>query len=110
MFTGRVVRIAPKLPASGTVTNYRLAKYEVLKVAEGIYKSPFIVVDQIVMRGDELQSLSPGDTVCVIVRRKPDLSPRFYAHGIRSKNERVDWFYVATSDPKLGGCGSHMNE
>lgn len=66
VFEGTVLRMA-KYPnwVSGFSVAYRLAKYRVERVCEGKYDGKEVVVDHLIISGDELRDIKTGDKVCV---------------------------------------------
>lgn len=88
----------------GVVAPYRIAKYKVEKVIEGIYKNGEIVVDHLFCRSNVLEDLKPGDKVLLVIdpKRKP---AEIWEDGvIRKPQEKVGKFYVAYRLAKLTSC------
>src|SRR5262252_9393713 len=64
VFRGTVVTLAPSPGAgSGGISIYQLAKYRVVRVCVGQLDSREVVVDHLILTGDELGSVKVGDTV-----------------------------------------------
>ena len=96
VFQGRVLKLAPEpRQKSGGDLVVRLVKYKVQRICEGEYTGSEIVVDHLMVTGEELKGLKVGDVVCVTVEKRKKLSSRWNASGIREPSEIVNMFYVA---------------
>jgi hypothetical protein len=96
VFQGRVIKRDHDLrDKSGGDLVYRLVKYKVERLCEGDYTGSQIVVDHLMMSGDELTGLKVGDVVCLTVEKQKKISPRWNVRGIREPSEVVNMFYRA---------------
>lgn len=93
-FEGTVLKLGPRVPGSGVMAFYRLAKYRVERVSSGHYSGSEIVVDHVSMTGDELETLRIGDRVCVSVLESNKIFSVSRVPGIREESERVELFYI----------------
>jgi hypothetical protein len=91
---------------SGILAVYRLAKYRVVRVVVGEYAGREIVVDHLILSGDELKGFSVTDRVCVTVEISPKILQRWDAEGIRNPGDEVKTFYIAATVTKIPGDGS----
>lgn len=96
IFEGTVLHLGEQ-PAwvSGVTAVYRLAKYRVERVCGGKYLTSEIVVDHLILSGDELRDIKIGDKVCVTAKRTSEIFVRMNADGIRKPTEVVKTFYIA---------------
>lgn len=96
VFQGRVIKVdrSPR-ENSGQNLVYRLAKYKIERVYAGEYTGSEIVVDHLMITGDELNGLKVGNVVCVTVEKRKELSTKWNARGIREPSEVVNMFYRA---------------
>ena len=95
-FTGVVERIDDGPGGvSGGIAVYRLVKYWVERVCLGEYGGREMVVDHLILSGEELKGLKVGDRVCVTVERSGKVLLRYDAEGIRDPSEDVKTFFVA---------------
>ena len=94
-FEGTVIRLGPPVAASGRVAAYRLVKYRVERILDGVYRPTEIVVDHRVLTGDELVGLHAGARVRLSVVKVTKLSPRMNVPRIREPLEHVSAFYIA---------------
>jgi len=95
VFKGRVLALAPAPGiVSGDIAVYQLAKYHVDHVCMGFLSSDEVVVDYLILNGDELASTKVGDTVCVIATGSNKILARWNAPGIREETESVDTYYI----------------
>jgi hypothetical protein len=98
VFTGIVMAISPSEPIlSGDIPSYRLVKYKVEKVYSGRYEKREIVVDHLVLTGEELKNIKVGDKVKVVVCKSKSIDARLDVEGIRSKSEIIKFYYIAKS-------------
>lgn len=104
VFVGVVERIAPDTRIlSGDIAVYRLVKYKIEKVCGGKFAENEIVVDHLVLDGNELKGVQVGDRVRVAVKKSKSVLMRFDAKGIREPSERVKVFFVGG---KVDRCSS----
>jgi len=80
--------------SSGYFLIYQLAKYRVIQVCLGTYNEEEIVVDHLLVSGDELKSLHIGDTVYLTLQRSKTIEMRFNEEGFRNSSQNVDTFYI----------------
>ena len=85
---------------SGVRAVYQFAKYSVTQVCEGEYHQQDIVVDHIMLYGDELDGFRPGDKVRLVVQKSNTIFTRNNEDGFRNAHEKVDVFYIGEK-PKL---------
>lgn len=79
---------------SGYHQIYQLAKYRVVAVCAGTYEQKEIVVDHLLVSGDELKSLRVGDKVYLTLGATKAIPMRFNEEGFRNSSESVDTFYI----------------
>ena len=97
-FQGTLLALSPNPgPVSGGIAAYQLAKYRVVRVCLGQLDSQEIVVDQLILTGDELDSLKVGDTVCVLAHRSNKILSRWNYPGIREESDPVETYYLCDS-------------
>lgn len=97
VFEGTLVKLGPDPGiVSGRVAVFRLAKFRVDKVCSGKYEQAEIVVDQLVFNGKEFENIKIGDRVCVRVKASNEIAVRNNAEGMRSPEEVVSKYYVAS--------------
>jgi hypothetical protein len=95
LFVGKVERLAPQMDvSSGQLAVYRLAKYHIEHLCEGKYEGTEIVVDHLIITGEELKDIKVGDLVCVAAEKSDKIFARFNAEGIRDPSEAVKTFFV----------------
>lgn len=106
VFEGTIEKIGDLPPIScGIMLPYQLAKYRVEKAYVGIDLPDWIVVDHIACnRGEMLRGFKPGNKVIVIAKIKKEMLQRYNAEGIRSPDERVNFFYVAERVACISPC------
>jgi hypothetical protein len=85
---------------SGIHAVYQLAKYGVTSVCEGQYDQQQIVVDHLMLYGNELDTFRPGDKVRLIIKKSDTIFSRYDEEGFRGAHDKVDVFYVGEK-PKL---------
>ncbi|HEU4712116.1 MAG TPA: hypothetical protein VFS76_11155 [Pyrinomonadaceae bacterium] len=85
---------------SGDLAVYQFAKYRVTSVCEGEYGSQQIVVDHLLLRGNELDRFRPGDRVRLIIKKSNKIFTRNNEDGFRNANDKVEVFYIG-EEPKL---------
>jgi hypothetical protein len=89
---GTVVAIGPREPASGIIASYRLAKLKVDAVCRGHYTGDEMVVDCLVLVGNELDTLVVGEKVFVTVEPRRKLLSRFNVPGFRDVSDTVPMY------------------
>ena len=96
VFEGTVVKIGPRMPASGYFLFFRLAKYQVEKVCRGKYDKKEIIVDHLSLyTGEELEGIKVGDRVYLAVEpTKKESLGKTLVEGIRESYDNVDAIYV----------------
>ena len=104
IFDGTVLQIGPRVPASGRMAFYRLAKYQVDRVVYGTYSGREIVVDYLSLTTRELDGIKKGDRVCIAVRPSKKVLLRMDVPGIREENEYFESFYLGEVDPTPSQC------
>jgi len=80
--------------SSGGYTFYQLVKYRVVEVCAGTYNQKEIVVDHLLVSGDEVKSLRVGDEVYLSLDVSKTIEMRFDEEGLRSPSENVETFYI----------------
>lgn len=85
---------------SGGFAVYQFAKYRVNAVCEGEYGSQQIVVDHLLLRGNELDRFRPGDRVRLTIKKSNKIFTRNNEDGFRNANDKVEVFYIG-EEPKL---------
>lgn len=90
---------------SGFHAVYQFAKYKVASVCEGQYDQQEIVVDHLILEGNELESLQIGNKVRVIIQKSNTIFNRNDEEGFRNARDKVEVFYIGER-PKLleGNC------
>ena len=79
---------------SGVFAVYQLAKYKIVKVCEGDYTQPEIVVDQLLLTAHELDDLRVGERVRLSVQRSKTVLMRYNQQGIREPGDEIREFYL----------------
>lgn len=95
VFKGSIVKIGPKVSPSGDTVNYQLVKYKIDEIYKGTYKKDIIIVDHLILFGNELESFRANDEVIVVVNKTKKISLIQFAEGIREVNSKVKNFYIA---------------
>ena len=85
---------------SGGFAVYQFAKYRVSSVCEGDFDQQQIIVDHLLLHGNELDGLRPGDRVHLIVKKSDKIFTRNNEDGFRNANDKVEVFYIG-EEPKL---------
>lgn len=80
--------------ASGRYELYQLAKYRVVTVCSGTYQQNEIVVDHLLVSGDELMSLHIGDKVYLRLSTSKTIPMRSNDEGFRTASQPVETFYI----------------
>lgn len=90
---------------SGVRAVYQLAKYNVTQVCEGEYNQQDIVVDHLMLYGDELDGFRPGDKVRLVAKKSNTIFTRNNEDGFRNAHDKVEVYYIGEK-PKLlsPGC------
>ena len=86
--------------SSGVYLIYQLAKYRVVEVCAGTYTQKEIVVDHLLITGDELKSLRIGDKVFLTVHPSKAIGLRFDEEGFRSPSDKIETFYLG-DEPEI---------
>ena len=96
---------APRV-GSGVRAVYQLAKYNVTQVCEGEYHQQDIVVDHLMLYGDELDGFRPGDKVRLVAKKSNRIFTRNNEEGFRNAQDKVEVYYIGEK-PKLlsPNCG-----
>ena len=90
---------APRV-GSGVRAVYQFGKYYVTQVCEGEYHQQDVVVDHLILYGDELDGLRPGDRVRLVVQKSKTIFTRNNEDGFRNARDKVEFFYIGEK-PKL---------
>jgi hypothetical protein len=104
-FEGQVLEIGPA-PTHGTgiVRAFQLVKYRVLHSCQGLhvrrrcqehFENKEIIVDHMLLSGDELKDLKIGDKVCVGVSKGKSKDSHFSDGVLRKESDEVETFYLA---------------
>ena len=80
--------------SSGYYLIYQLAKYRVVEVCVGNYSQKEIVVDHLLVSGDELKTLRVGDKVYLTLQPSKTIEMRFNEEGFRDSSQKVGTFYI----------------
>lgn len=80
--------------SSGYYLIYQLAKYRVVQVCAGNYNQKGIVVDHLLVSGDELKTLRVGDKVYLTLQPSKTIEIRFNEEGFRDSSQKVSTFYI----------------
>ena len=81
--------------SSGIYTIYQLVKYRIVAVCAGSYDKKEIVVDHLLVSGDEVKGLKAGDKVYLTLQPSKSIAMRFDEEGLRSASENIETFYIA---------------
>lgn len=94
-FEGVVLRVGPH-PGylSGILPAYQLVKYRIERIIAGRYEGKEIVVDHLILTGNELEEIKIGDRVCITVRASDEIGIRRNVKGIRKASQVVKIFYI----------------
>jgi len=93
---------APKV-GSGVRAVYQFAKYNVTQVCKGEYRQQDIVVDHLMLDGNELDAFRPGDRVRLVIQQSKTILTRNNEDGFRNARDKVEFFYTGER-PKLLGA------
>jgi hypothetical protein len=85
---------------SGDLAIYQFAKYRVTSVCEGEYDQQEIIVDHIILEGNELDRFRPGDKVRLVIKKSNTIFTRNNEDGFRNASDKVEVFYIGEK-PKL---------
>lgn len=85
---------------SGRLAVYQFAKYKVISVCEGEYGQQEIIVDHIMLEGNELDGFRPGDKVRLVIKKSNTIFTRNDEDGFRNARDKVKFFYIGEK-PKL---------
>ena len=88
--------------AGGLHAVYQLAKYRVETVCEGEYDQQEIVVDHLLLSGNEPDSSRPGDRVRLLIKKSNTIFTRYDEDGLRKPDDKVGVFDIG-ENPKLLG-------
>ena len=92
---------------SGFHAVYQFAKYRVTAVCEGEYDQQQIVVDHLMLYGNELDSYRPGDKVRVVIEKSKTIFTRNNEDGFRNARDKVAVFYIGEKPKPLSSdCAS----
>jgi len=78
---------------SGIFPHYRLVKYRVDRVCKGKYEEDEIVIDHIIVSGDELKDRKVGDKVYALTWRIKKEGTIYTYKGIRDSTEGIKYLY-----------------
>lgn len=78
---------------SGIFPHYRLVKYKVDRVCKGKYKGDEIVIDHVVVSGDELKDQKVGDKVYALAWRGNKGGTIHTYRGIRDSTKGLKYVY-----------------
>jgi len=87
---------------SGFVAVYQFAKYRVTSVCGGEYDQQEIIVDHLMLSGNELDELRQGDKVRLVIEKSDTIFHRNNEEGFRNAEDKVKVFYIGEK-PKLLG-------
>ena len=85
---------------SGVYAVYQFARYKVTSVCEGEYDQKEIVIDHLILDGNELDGFRPGDKVRLVISKSNTIFTRNNEDGFRNAHDKVDVFYIGEK-PKL---------
>jgi hypothetical protein len=85
---------------SGFHAVYQFAKYRLISICEGEYDQQQIIVDHLILYGDELDGLRPGDKVRLIIKKSNTIFTRNNEDNFRNAHDKVEVFYIGEK-PKL---------
>lgn len=88
---------------------YQLAKYKVISVCQGEYDQQEIIVDHLILSGDELDNFRPGDRVRLVIKKSDTIFNRFNEEGFRNASDKVETFYIGRT-PRLLSPNSRQCE
>ena len=95
---------------SGFHAVYQFAKYRVTLVCEGEYDQQHIVVDHLMLYGNELDAIRPGDRVRIVIEKSKTIFNRNNEEGFRNSDDKVEVFYIGEKpkllSPDCAPCGS----
>ena len=85
---------------SGFHAVYQFAKYRITSVCDGEYNNREIVVDHLILHGNELDGFRRGDKVRLVIKKSNTIFTRNNEDGFRNAREKVEVFYIGEK-PKL---------
>ena len=85
---------------SGVRAVYQFAKYNVTQVCNGEYDQQDILVDHLLLYGNELDRFRPGDRVRLVIKKSNTIFKRNNEDGFRNAEDKVEVFYIGEK-PKL---------
>jgi hypothetical protein len=86
---------------SGFHAIYQFAKYKVTSVCKGEYEQREIVVDHLILYGNELDELKSGDRVRLVIEKSNKIFSRNDEEGFRDANDKVETFYIGEKPQRL---------
>jgi hypothetical protein len=86
---------------SGVRAVYQLAKYNITQVCEGEYHQQDIVVDHLMLYGDELDGFRPGDKVRLVAKKSNTIFTRNNEDGFRDAHDKVEVYYIGEKPKHL---------
>ena len=95
IFDGKVVEVGPSpRSASGGVEVYQLAKYKIRRIINDEFKEKYVVVDHLLLDGDELSKITVGQRVCVSFRKSPTIERRYDDEVLRRYSDQPVAFFI----------------
>lgn len=93
---------------SGFHAVYQLAKYKIISICEGEYDQQEIVVDHVMLYGNELDDVRVGDRVRVVTRKSNTIFTRKNEEGFRNAGDKIEVFYTGEKpqlvSPNCAAC------
>lgn len=105
IFEGQVLKIG-KSPGMvcGVTAPYRIAKYRIEKIYEGVYDGAEIIVHHLFCRTDVLEDLKAGDRVLVMIDLRSPPAQISPDGEILKGESKVEQYYSAKRVTKVTTC------
>ncbi len=95
IFEGEVEKIGTSPDSvSGGIEVYQLAKYKINRVVRGNYSEKSVIVDHLLLTGNELNRIKVGQKVCISVRKETKIGDIWSDEILRRFSDEISIFYV----------------
>lgn len=97
IFEGKVLEVGPSPnSSSGGVEVYQLAKYRIDRLILGEFDRPDVLIDHLLLSGDELKKIKKGQRVCVTFLASADIGHRYDDEVLRKSSDNPKFFYIGS--------------
>ncbi len=102
VFEGTVLKVGTwPNGASGGIEVYQLAKYQINRLVRGQFSGSNILVDHLLLTGNELKKLKRGQRVCVTFFATEDIGHRYDDEILRKSSDEPKFFYIGTVHTRI---------